>query len=301
MEIKIVITKQNKEQVIKLIDQLVECEAEAIAAESTRARTFQPIEAPLSPSSLMEPLAVGSIKVAEAEVSERKFGTWGMFNSFIPGKAGLRVLANLISKKDVKSIRFSDLMDECIRYFSRSGLCKYRGFPKKTSESARTRLATHLMRPYHDIGLMRIYGNNKDPQTMITNEGLDFARLPNLLLDGSGKKSLLSEEESKWMINYLKMIDRLGYKEFSILKDLTGFLAKGEKKFGDIVNWFKDNQDFVNWLRNGSRYKDDPDAFSRQLQNVARTFASGKIALLRELGVLSMARANYEVLRSLEV
>jgi hypothetical protein len=31
MEIKIVITKQNKEKILKLIDQLVECEAEGIS------------------------------------------------------------------------------------------------------------------------------------------------------------------------------------------------------------------------------------------------------------------------------
>lgn len=301
MQIRIVITKHNKEQILKLIDQLVEWEAKGIAAESTGRMVFKPAEVSTSPNFLRELPRVESIKVAEPEIKESIFGTWGMFNSYVPGKAALRVLMNLINENGGKPVRFSDLVDECITYFSRSGLCKYRGFPKKTSESARGRLATHLILPYHEMGLMRIYGNKKDPHVMITKEGLAFAKLQNPLLDGGDKTKLLSEEESEWLISHLKRIDKLGYKEFSILDGLTHFLASADKRFEDIVNWFKSSQKFVDWLRTGSRYKDDPKSFSRQLNNVARTFATGKIALLRELGVLTASRAKYQVLRSLEV
>lgn len=301
MEIKIVITKQNKEKVLKLIDQLVECEAEGIAGESRDRTVFEPAEVSISPNFLRELPEVESIKVAEPEIEESMFGTWGMFNSYVPGKAALRVLTNLINKNGGKPVRFSDLVDECITYFSRSGLCKYRGFPKKTSESARGRLATHLILPYHEMGLMRVHGDKKDPHVMITHEGLAFAKLQNPLLDGGDKTKFLSEEESEWLISHLKRIDKLGYKEFSILEGLTHFLASADKRFEDIVNWFKSNQKFVDWLRTGSRYKDDPKAFSRQLHNVARTFTTGKIALLRELRVVTASRAEYRVLRSLEV
>lgn len=301
MEIRIVITKRNKEKVLKLIDQLVEWEAKGITAESTDRMVFEPAEVSTSPNFLRELPEVESIKVTEAEIQESIFGTWGMFNSYVPGKAALRVLTNLINENGGKPLRFSDLVDECITHFSRSGLCKYRGFPKRTSESARGRLATHLILPYHEMGLMRIYGNKKDPHVMITKEGLAFAKLQNPLLDGGDKTMFLSEEESEWLISHLKRIDKLGYKEFSILKGLAHFLASADKRFADIMNWFKSNQKFVDWLRTGSRYKDDPKAFSQQLHNVARTFATGKIALLRELRVLTASRAKYHVLRSLEV
>jgi len=223
-----------------------------------------------------------------------------MFNSYAPGKAALRVLMNLLNEKAGNPVKFSHLIDECMIYFSRSGLYKYRGFPKKTSESARGRLGAHLILPYHDMGLIKIYGGIKDGHVMFTEEGLAFAKLQNPLLDEKGKKKPLSEEESEWLISYLKKIDGLGYKEFFVLKGLTEFLARSERQFEDIVDWFKNKKDFVEWLREGSRYKDDPKAFTRQLDNVARTFVSGKIALLRELGVVSSARATYKVVQNLE-
>jgi len=237
-----------------------------------------------------------NIKFAEPNIKQKGFGAWGMFNSFVPGKAALRVLINLIKKNNGEPIKFPEMIAECMTYFSKSGLYKYRGFPKKTSESARGRLAAHLITPYHEMGLMRIEGDRKDRFVMITKEGLSFAMLQNPLLDGGNKNMSLSEEESKWLLSCLKRIDDLGYKEFSILERLTHFLNGSERKFRDIVDWFKGNEDFVNWLRVGSRYRDIPKAFSRQLDNVATTYASGKVALLRELGIVSGSRATYRVL-----
>jgi len=300
MEIKIVITKQNKERVLKLIDQLVECEAEGIAKEPKERAVFEFPEVSISPNSFRNLPEIENIKFAESEIAQSMFGTWGMFNSYVPGKAALRVLCSLIIKSE-KPVRFSDLVDECIVYFSRSELYKYRGFPKKAGESARGRLATHLILPYHEMGLMKISGDRKDLHVMITQEGFTFAKLRNPLLDEGDKSKFLSEEEAAWLINHLKRIDKLGYREFSILNDLVNFLGGADRRFIDIVNWFKSNQKFVDWLRTGSRHKDDPKAFSSQLHNVGRTFATGKIALLRELGILTASRAKYHVLRSLEV
>jgi hypothetical protein len=82
---------------------------------------------------------------------------------------------------------------------------------------------------------------------------------------------------------------------------VVDFLASANRRFEDIVNWFKNNQKFVDWLKTGSRYEDDPKAFSRQLHNVSSTFATGKIAILRELGVVTSSRAKYEILHDLGV
>lgn len=301
MEIKIVITKQNKEKILKLIDQLVEYEAEGIVGESKEKTIFEPAEGCISSNFLSELQGIESMNVTKPEIKKSTFGSWGMFNSYVPGKAALRVLINLINKNDGKPVRFSDLVDECIAYFSKSGLYMYRGFPKKASESARGRLAMHLISPYHKMGLMRVNDDKRDPYVMITQEGFTFAKLQNPLLDGGDKTKSLSEEESRWLMSHLKTIEEQGYMEFSVLQNLTHFLATENRRFEDIVDWFKNNQNFVDWLKAGSRYKDDPKAFSFQLQNVARTFATGKIALLRELGVLTTSRAKYHVLRSLEV
>lgn len=300
MEIKIVITKRNKEKILKLIDQLVEYEAEGMITEPSTKINSKSLEAYQSENFLRELSTFENVRLAEPDIKQRKFGAWGMFNSYAPGKAALRVLMNLLNKNAGNPVKFSHLIDECMIYFSRSGLYKYRGFPKKTSESARGRLAAHLILPYHDMGLIKIYGGIKDGHVMFTEEGLAFAKLQNPMLDAKGKKKPLSEEESQWLISHLKEIDGLGYKEFSVLKGLTEFLARSERQFEDIVDWFKNKNDFVEWLREGSRHKDDPKAFTRQLDNVARTFVSGKVALLRELGVVSSARATYEVVQNLE-
>jgi len=300
MEIKIVITKKNKEKILKLIDQLVEYEAEGMIIEPSTKTNLKSLEAYQSESFLKELSAFENIKLAEPEIKQRKFGAWGMFNSYAPGKAALRVLMKLLNKNAGNPIKFSRLIDECMTYFSRSGLYKYRGFPKRISESARGRLATHLILPYHEMGLMKVHGGMKNGHIMFTEKGLAFTKLQNPLLDEKGKTKPLSEDESQWLIGYLQEIDGLGYKEFSLLKGLTEFLADSKRQFEDIVDWFKNKKDFVEWLREGSRCEDDPKAFSRQLDNVARTFASGKVALLRELGVVSSARATYEVLQNLE-
>ena len=301
MEIKIVITKKNKEKILKLIDQLVEYEADGMIMEPSTKTNLKSLEAYQSENFLKELPSLENIKLAEPDIKQKGFGAWGMFNSFVPGKAALRVLINLIKRNNGEPIKFPEMIAECMTYFSKSGLYKYRGFPKKTSESARGRLATHLITPYQEMGLMRIEGDRKERFVMITREGLSFAMLQNPLLDGGYKNKFLSEEESKWLLSHLKRIDDLGYKEFSILERLTRFLNGSERKFREIVDWFKGNEDFVNWLRVGSRYKDNPKAFSRQLDNVATTYASGKVALLRELGILSDSRATYKVLSYLEV
>ena len=300
MEIKIVITKKNKEKILKLIDQLVEYEAEGMIVEPSTKTNLKSLEAYQSENLLKELSTFEDIEFARPEIKQKEFGAWGMFNSFAPGKAALRVLMNLLNENAGNPIRFSRLIDECMTYFSKSGLYKYRGFPKRMSESARGRLATHLILPYRDMGLMKVYGGPKDGHIMFTEEGLAFAKLQNPLLDEKGKTKPLSEDESEWLISYLREIDGLGYKEFSLLKGLTEFLAGSERQFEDIVNWFKNKEDFVEWLKASSRYKDDPKAFARQLDNVSTTYVSGKVALLRELGILSTSRATYKVLSTLE-
>lgn len=297
MEIRIVITRQNKERVLELIDALVECESEALA-DSSKIEVLSIDQSSRPAELLKETPQTQNISLADPEIEEEKFGAWGMFNSYLPGKASLRVLINMMSKNSGNAVKFWNLIDECASEFWRLKL-RYRGFPKKTSDSARSRLAMHLVWPYGEMGLMRIFGEKKDPLVAITKHGQEFAALRNPLID-EGKGRPLSPEEQKWMLSHLKRIDELGYKDFTVLKEVAEFLKQGNKDFKDIVNYFRTGKEFEPWVLQGSRHRDSPKAFARQLQNVSRTFASGKIALLRELGIVSDSRAKYKVIGTME-
>lgn len=298
MEIRIVITKQNKERVLKLIDALVECESEALASGPSKTEIISANQSPLQVDLTTQSHDAQKISLAESEIKERKFGSWGMFNSYVPGKAALRVLINMMSKNGGEAVKFWSLIDECASEFWRLRL-RYRGFPKRTSDSAKSRLAMHLIWPYSEMGLIRIFGGEKDPIVAVTKDGQEFASLHNPLID-DGKGKPLSPEEQRWLISHLKKIDTLGHKDLTVLEGVVEFLDQGNRSFGDIVNYFQTNKDFESWVLQGSRYKDSPKDFAQQLQNISRTFTSGKIALLRELGIVSDTRAKYKVIRSIE-
>ena len=90
MEIKIVITKKNKERILKLIDQLVEYEAEGMIMEPSIKTNLKSPE-PYQPENFLKELSTfENIKFAEPEIKQKKFGAWGMFNSYAPGKAAQR-------------------------------------------------------------------------------------------------------------------------------------------------------------------------------------------------------------------
>jgi hypothetical protein len=298
VEIKILITKQNKERILKLIDALVEVEAEG-ATTSSQKEVLSTLDLSSSERFIKGASDVGEIGFAEASIEQRKFGSWGMFNSYVPGKAALRVLLHLLTKSDGKAVKYWDLINECIVQFWKSGL-RARGFPKRTSDSAKSRLAMHLIWPYHEMGLLSISGEKSDPMVSITRDGFEFANLPNPSLDRGEKDKPLSSEERKWLLTHLERIDAKGYKELTIFEDLVAFLSERDRHFEDIVDHVKANSEFESWVLNGSRHKNSPKAFARQMENIARSFASGKIALLRELGIVSPSRATYKIIGHLE-
>jgi hypothetical protein len=298
VEIRIVITKQNKERVLKLIEELVESESEVLASDPSKTEIISTAQSPLRIDLMTEARDTQKMSLAESAIKERKFGSWGMFNSYVPGKAALRVLISMMNKNGGEAVKFWRLVDECASEFWRLRL-RYRGFPKRTSDSAKSRLAIQLICPYGEMGLVRIFGEEKDPVVAVTKDGEEFANLRNPLIDDR-KGRPLSPEEQKWLLSHLKKIDGLGYKEFTVLKGVTEFLEQGNRGFEDIVNHFQTDKEFEPWVLQGSRHRDSPKAFAQQLHNVSRTFASGKIALLRELGIVSDSRAKYKVIGTME-
>ena len=242
----------------------------------------------------------------------RSVGSWGMFNSFFPGKATLRVLAHLMEETNQKYVRLSDLMNKMREVLQESELTKLRGFPNNTKkESSIGRLVYHFIRIFTEMGFFIVKTTDRskedvwacnweDIEITLTKEGLEFAKIKNRVFDYNESNQVLTLEEKTWLIDYLKKIDREGYKEYSILKDVFEFLKEGHNGKDELWNWFKNNENFRNYVKQWSRKADDPEAFEKQIENISTTFAAGKLALLRELGIVKNKRNDYTILEELK-
>jgi hypothetical protein len=100
-------------------------------------------------------------------------------------------------------------------------------------------------------------------------------------------------------LSYLKKIDGQGYKEYTILSNVFEFIKEGHNGKDDLWTWFQNNPSFVDYIKVWSRKVDDPKAFKAQVENLAPTFSAGKLALLREMGVIRNKRNDYTVIGEL--
>ena len=121
------------------------------------------------------------------------------------------------------------------------------------------------------------------------------------IFDDLSEQQVLTDEERDWMISYLKKIDEDGYKEYSLLKDVYTFLSEGHNGKHDLWGWFKSNNKFVDYIKSWSRKAErgDEAAFKAQIGNLSMSFASSKVALLRELGVVKNKRNDYSIMGEL--
>lgn len=239
-------------------------------------------------------------------------GSWGMFNSFFPGKASLRVLAHMMDNANTEFIILQDLIDKIKEILLQAGYNKLRGFPNNPEkENSIGRLVNHFIRTYTNMGLFNIRvktGNNKNVwnnkwseiEITLSKEGLEFARLHNRIFDYKESFQTLTKEEKEWMIAYLKRIDKEGYKEYTMLKNIFEFLKEGHNGKDDLWDWFQNNEVFRNYIKWWSRKKDDSEALENQIKNLSMTFAVGKIALLRELGIVNNKRNDYTIVEDLQ-
>lgn len=305
LELKITITPENAEEVIRLIREVVGSEE---TASILKIGTLVPkiatnkVANHLSPPPELTSLNHGKIMLSGAA---EYVGTWGQFNSFFPVKAVLRVLSNIMSENNTNFINLQILVDESIKAFKKARLKKFRGFPKHyKKKSSIGRLVWHFITTAHEIGLISIEGKDGIPTygwdevlISITKEGHEFASLENQIFDLNGTQQILTKPERDWLIDYLRKIDNSGFKEYSTLKGIYGELQKGNT---DIAGWFEKSDIFSKYVRSWSRKKDNPDAFIRQLKTLSTTFSQSKIALLRELGIVRNKRNNYTITNSLE-
>jgi len=259
--------------------------------------------------SIPSDLKLKSIKPTVNEET-KAVGSWGMFNSFFPGKAVLRILANMLNEKKVKFIILNDLIKKTSDVFQINNLSKLRGFPNEPrSASSMGRLVYHFIKTFNQMGFFEVKSKEKsdgevwnEPWTNIeitlTKEGLEFSKLRSKVFDEQEPNQILTLEEKKWLLGYLKSIDK-DYKEFSMLKAVFEFIKEGHNGKDELWKWFTKNENFLNYVKTWSRKSKDAEAFEKQIENLAPTFAAGKIALLRELGVIKNKRNDYTIIGEL--
>jgi len=309
LELRIKITPENAERVMRLIRELVVSEdlvgseesAAVLDIEKTAETSKEVAKKYLSPPPAFDDLVHGEVTLTE---TAKYVGTWGQFNSFFPMKAVLRVLAHLMEESNRSPVSLQALVDKSVQAFKAMGLQRFRGFPKRYKrESSIGRLVWHFVTTACEMGLIKIEGDSEIPShdwdrvsISITREGWEFSKLENRLLDWNGKEQVLTDDERNWMADYLKKIDVRGFREFSILMDVFEELKKGNT---DISSWLERNENFRQYIRSWSRKTENLAEFDQQLKTVAIMFAQSKIALLREMGAISNRRNDYTVIGSL--
>lgn len=318
LELRIKISKENREKVFALVSALLE-ESDRTVTPSPLPTKARALHNYLLVPKEVEELENGStMKYGTPEDLQLQLvGTWGQFNSFFPIKAALRVIANFLSeaKKDSVNLREFSLM--CTDIFRRvkignKRLSKYRGFPLRKKDTAIGRFVWHFLIPAQEMGLIRIVRSSLDHNGIpyspndwskvdiaITREGLEFARLKNPLFDGDSVEQVFGEDERRWILNFLKKIDAEGFREYSLLKDVFDFLKQGHNGKEELWSWFENDQRFMNYVKSWSRKGNMPSEFKRQVENLARTFSASKIALLRELAIVRNKRGDYTIINEL--
>ncbi len=303
MELRIKITRKNARKIARLIEELARLEVEEtiLGSPKEEARGFGLTEwfpNYLAPPPRLENLRSGNVLLDSVEA--RHVGTWGQFNSFFPVKAVLRVLAHIMSENNGKAVNLQKLVNVSKEVFEQAGLGRYRGFPSSSKPSAIGRLVWHFIIPAHQMGLIHMEGaeniSTKEWEKVyvsLTREGLEFARLENPIFDKGSAEQVLSKSEREWILNYLKEIDAKGYKEYSFLRRIFEELKRGNT---NIPVWLQNDEKFNEYVKSWSRKRNDPAKFKKQLEHVATMFAQSKIALLRELGMISCKRNDYSVI-----
>ena len=106
MEIKVNVDKKNKQKVLQLISQLVDAEADSgtgiINSKQGIASIREDDSAPSLPlhDEYLEPVTISHLPLGKPKFEKSVAGSWGMFNSFLPGKSALRILARMVKENN---------------------------------------------------------------------------------------------------------------------------------------------------------------------------------------------------------
>jgi len=238
----------------------------------------------------------------------KTWGAWLMFNDFFAPKFLCRVLAWKMHKSKSGSILLSHLMSDATNLINQCNLSYLKGFPNLEKDKDGNRLVYHFLKTFVGMGLINAETVEKGIEDLwkedwdsikvsVTKEGLEFAQIKNSIFDLGTEEQILTPEEKDWLIEYYKTIDEEGYKEYSVLKEVYNFLKDGNNGNQDLWSWFENNQKFKKYILSRSgRARNDEKIFKKQVHNYARSFASAKVSLLRELGVVKDKRNDYTII-----
>lgn len=243
----------------------------------------------------------------------KTWGSWLMFNDFFAPKFLARVLAWKIKKENSEHIVLSSLIEDAVKLIKKYKLSRFKGFPNEIKkpnnlrkDNAVGRLIHHFLGTSIDMGFFKLEhdeglgGPWEEIEITLTKEGLEFAQLRNPVFDDHKEEQILSPEEKNWLVDYLKEIDKQGYKEYSTLKEVYDFLKEGNDGKQDLRDWFEGNKKYQDYiLERSKKARENNEVFKKQLYNYARTFASAKVSLLRELGVVTNKRNDYKIIGEL--
>jgi len=315
MKVEINITKDNKDKVLKLLDELVTAESgakeEASNAETKSNKSEEEVkkeEYRDYAKYMAKPLGYkGLLAPASIQSSEFGLGKNFLFNSFFAAKAMLRVIANLTNEEQ-KSPEQSKVLDIFNKAAIALDLQAYNGFPKERKEkhegSKINRPLYGILIPLFQMGMLKIDGNS----VLLTKSGFEFSMFSNPKLD-EAKEEILYEQEIKYLIGYLKEVDMHGYKEYTFLKQIVDFI-KEKSKYGktpvyqDLVDFIKHNEHFVDYVYKTSKFgkkglfKESHD-FLNKLQRTAQAAVASRIALLRELQIIEDKRNSYSIINDI--
>jgi ribosomal protein L37E len=243
-----------------------------------------------------------------ADDETKTWGAWLMFNDFFAPKFLSRVLAWKLHNENLDTILLSNLMSDSIDLISKYDLSPLKGFPNLEKDKEGGRLVHHFLRTFVNMGLIKAEPIEKGIDNIwkekwdkikisLTKEGLEFAQLKNNVFDNGKIEQILTTEEKEWLIDYYKKIDNEGYKEYSVLKQVYEFLKAGNNGNKDLWSWFENNDVFRKYILSRSeRARNDEKKFKKQVYNYARSFASAKVSLLREMGVVKDKRNDYKII-----
>ncbi|MBR9677024.1 hypothetical protein GOV04_02690 [Candidatus Woesearchaeota archaeon] len=246
-----------------------------------------------------------------ADDETKTWGAWLMFNDFFAPKFLSRVLAWKLHKESSDTIVLSNLMSDSINLISKHNLSHLKGFPNLKKDKEGSRLVHHFLRTFANMGLVTAEPIEKaiddvwkekwnKIKVSLTKEGLEFAQLKNNVFDEGKTEQILTPEEKDWFVDYYKKLDKKGYKEYSVLEEVYNFLKSGNNGNKDLWSWFENNEKFKQHILSRSeRARNDEKKFKKQLYNYARSFASAKISLLRELGIVKDKRNDYTIIGEL--
>lgn len=239
------------------------------------------------------------------------WGSWLMFNDFFAPKFLTRVLAWEMHRKKSESVQLNALMENALGLIAQYNLSQLKGFPNLGKDRKGGRLVYHFLRTFAKMGLVHAESDGMKGEEIwkqdwskikvaLTKQGLEFAQINNAVFDKGKKVQILTPEEKNWMADHLKQIDRQGYREYSVLKEVYNFLKEGNNGNNDLINWFEHNKKFLDYIKERSqRAKKNPEILAKQIHNYARTFASAKVSLLREMGVVKDKRNDYTIIGNL--